>query len=426
MRTQERGELIYRTRSVCPVCLREIPAEIISRSDGVYMDKSCSEHGSFSTLVWADSGKNYLDWLRCGGIDVDRLPKTEQELSRELGGLNFGCEACIQPASAALMTTNRCNMNCPVCFTRDRKEALHEPELKECERLMRLYREKAGDDAMIEFCGGEPTVRRDLCELAGIARNIGFSFIQLNTNGIKLAESADYCRALRFSGVTTVYMGFDGMTDKPYLAKYGKKMLDIKKKAVKNCAAAGLAVVLVTCVIPDENDGELGQIVEYAKENMPTVKGVYLQPISYFGIYPEDSIRRITIPDVIRNLADQNPDISVSDFGPGCYDHAQCSFNACYMLDKEGRLKALTKFSRREIEPDAVHRLRKNLRASWLPSARKLLTIGGMAFQDGWNIDLLRVRRCSIQIIQKDGKLIPLCSKYLSGCNGSKVFPGIG
>jgi uncharacterized radical SAM superfamily Fe-S cluster-containing enzyme len=55
-----------------------------------------------------------------------------------------------------------------------------------------------------------------------------------------------------------------------------------------------------------------------------------------------------------------------------------------------------------------------------------MLTVGGMAFQDGWNIDLLRVQRCSIQILQKDGKRIPLCSKYLNGCNGSRLFPGIG
>ena len=96
------------------------------------------------------------------------------------------------------------------------------------------------------------------------------------------------------------------------------------------------------------------------------------------------------------------------------------------MQGKDGRLSALTRFAKREIEPDAVHRLRKNLRGTWLPSKRKMLTIGGMAFQDGWNIDLMRVQRCSIQIITKDGKLIPLCSKYLSGCNGSKIFPGIG
>ena len=66
------------------------------------------------------------------------------------------------------------------------------------------------------------------------------------------------------------------------------------------------------------------------------------------------------------------------------------------------------------------------MQTAWTPSARRTLTIGGMAFQDAWNIDLMRVKPCSIQIIQKDGALIPLCSKYLSGCNGAKLFPGIG
>ena len=53
------------------------------------------------------------------------------------------------------------------------------------------------------------------------------------------------CRRLRESGVTTAYLGFDALTEKPYFAKYGKPMLDIKKRAVENCAEAGLAVVLV-------------------------------------------------------------------------------------------------------------------------------------------------------------------------------------
>lgn len=417
---------IYKTKSVCPQCLREIYADILEREDGVYMDKSCPEHGPSSTLVWADSRENYLSWLSCGGLDVDALPRSPQEADAATGHRGFGAAACCQPASAALMTTNRCNMNCPVCFTRDRKEPLHEPSLEECRALMKSYRERAGDDALIEFCGGEPTVRQDILQLSRAARDLGFDYIQLNTNGIRLAESPDFCRDLRSAGVTTVYMGFDALTDKPYMAKYGRSLLDTKKKAVENCARADLAVVLVVCVIPGENDGELGDIVRYAAANMPTVKGVYLQPISYFGIYPKDDIRRMTIPDVIRRLESQHQDISARDFGPGAYDHAQCSFNACYMLDKNGRLRALTRLSRRRIEPDAVHRLRKNLRETWLPGDKKLLTIGGMAFQDAWNIDLMRVQRCSIQIIQKDGALIPLCGKYLSSCGGDRLFPGIG
>lgn len=417
---------IYLTKSVCPVCLRETTAEILDGDDGIYMDKSCPEHGSFHTRIWGDSKDNYLRWLRFGGVNVESLPQDDLELEHCLQGQSFCCEACTQPASVALMTTNRCNMNCPVCFTRDRREPLHEPGLEECEKLLRRYREDCGEDALLEFCGGEPTVRQDLCLLAELAREIGFDYIQLNTNGIRLAESADYCRSLREAGITTVYLGFDGVTDKPYFAKYGRNLLEIKKQAVNNCAQAGLAVVLVTCVIPKENDCELGEILRFAKANMPTVKGMYLQPISYFGIYPENNIRRITIPDVIRQLASQCDEIREEDFGPGAYEHAQCSFNACYIMDKNGRLRSLTRFSQRKPEEGAVHRVRRNLRGTWMPGPNKMLTVGGMAFQDGWNIDLLRVRRCSIQILQKDGKRISLCSKYLSGCNGIKVFPGIG
>lgn len=420
------NRFLYKTKSVCPICLKELYADILAYPDGIHMDKTCPEHGAVSTLIWADNAENYMKWLSFGGLDGKALPRTEEEVEMAVHGKGFDCEACQLPASSALMTTNRCNMNCPVCFTRDKKEPLHEPNLTECERLMRAYKEKAGDDALIEFCGGEPTVREDILQLSELARDIGFDYVQLNTNGIRLAESEEFCHALRHSGVTTVYMGFDGVTDKPYLAKYGRSLLEVKKRAVRHCEAAGLAVVLVSCVIPGENDMELGEIVRYAVEHMPTVKGVYLQPISYFGIYPEDNIRRITIPDVIRKLSQQHDDIQESDFGPGAYDHSQCSFNACYLLDQKGRLKALTRMGPRTVEPDAVHRLRKNLRTTWLPSPQKMLTIGGMAFQDGWNIDLMRVQRCSIQIIQKDGRLIPLCSKYLSGCNGAKVFPGIG
>ena len=128
----------------------------------------------------------------------------------------------------------------------------------------------------------------------------------------------------------------------------------------------------------------------------------------------------------VSRVLNDHPDVSEQDFGPGSYDHSQCSFNAAYALAKSGRLMPLTRFAPRSPSPDAVHRVRRNLMTAWTPSERKTLTIGGMAFQDAWNIDLLRVKRCSIQIIQKDGKLIPLCSKYLSSVRGEKLFPGIG
>lgn len=417
---------LYYTKSVCPICLKMVNAEIAEENALIYMNKKCSEHGSFKTLIWEDNAENYYRWLSFGGIDIEKLPNTVQEADRVIGKHSFEGEACRKACSGALMTTGRCNSNCPVCFTRDSNEPLYEPSLDECKAMIMQYKKRAGEGAPLELCGGEPTVRKDIFEISEYASISGFDYIQLNTNGIELATSYEYCMKLRGKGITTVYLGFDGVTERPYIAKYGKKMLDIKKSALENCKKAGLAVVLVTCIIPYVNDNELGGIVAFAKTNMPTVKGVYLQPISYFGIYPKEGNRRITIPKVLKKLELQTDgEISVNDFSPGAYEHPQCSFNGCFMLSKDNRLKSLTSFSKKESSTDGYERIRQSIKKAWMPSRVPILTIGGMAFQDAWNIDILRVLKCSVQIIGRDYRMIPLCSKYLTSCSGEKVHPGI-
>lgn len=420
------GKIIYYTKSVCPHCMKMIPATVEEKDGQIYMKKQCLEHGVFQTLIWQDNEKEYTKWLSYGGVNVEKLPQTPEDAMKLGNDLDFHCEACMQPSSAALMTTTKCNVNCPVCFTKTKNEKLYEPTFTQLKELIDFYRMKAGEDAILELCGGEPTTREDLCEIASYARSQGFDYIQLNSNGIRLAQSVDYCKELRNSGITTVYLGFDALTEKPYLAKYGRKMLEVKKQAVENCESAGLAIVLVTCVIPGENDGELGDIIEFAKQHIPSVKGVYFQPVSYFGTYENEKVKRITIPQVLRQLEEQTKgEVKKEDFSPGCYEHPQCSFNGNYVLGPTGKLMRVTKCTKKEHDPKGYHAIRKIVRKTWLPQKLKTLTIGGMAFQDAWNIDLLRISRCSVQIIGKDQRMIPLCSKYLTDTKQNKINPGI-
>ena len=47
------GETIRETRSVCPVCLRNLPARLVREADGaVLLEKSCPEHGAFRVPIW--------------------------------------------------------------------------------------------------------------------------------------------------------------------------------------------------------------------------------------------------------------------------------------------------------------------------------------------------------------------------------------
>ena len=227
------SKILSCTLSVCPYCLKEIPAKITAEQDRVYMEKSCLEHGSMKTLIWEDSPENYLKWLEDGGIHTDRLPRTEEEVCEQMRKGEFAGCAQVQPCSAALMTTNRCNMDCPVCFTRKKGDRRYEPSVEECREQLAFYRAHAGQDALVELCGGEPTVREDLPEIARAARELGFSYVQLNTNGLRLSGSIAYCRLLKDSGVTTVYLGFDGVREDASQTKYGRNILDQKRKAVE-------------------------------------------------------------------------------------------------------------------------------------------------------------------------------------------------
>lgn len=55
------GEIIGWTYSVCPVCLKRIPAVRVKENDSVYLHKDCEIHGHFKTVIWR--GKpDYLTW----------------------------------------------------------------------------------------------------------------------------------------------------------------------------------------------------------------------------------------------------------------------------------------------------------------------------------------------------------------------------
>lgn len=401
------------TKSLCPVCLRPLHARIVERDGWVYMEKNCPDHGDYSVKIWGDRGENYLRWLQYGGTEDETVTNCPH-----------GCGLCSehgsQSVSAALMVTTQCDLNCPVCFTRG-GQALT-PSIE----ALRHRLAHVDPSVLLELCGGEPTTRDDLPEIVAMASAMGFDYIQLNTNGIRIGREPWFLQKLKDCGLTTVYMGLDGVVSRAYEAKSGLDIFEAKIAALESCRAAGVAVVLVPCVIPGVNDDQLGKIVDFAKQWMPTVKGIYFQPISYFGAYPQAPTNemRITIPEIIRKLEEQTKgEVPMSAFLPGRYEHGACSFNGFF--GKRGdRLCAYTSFGPRERADDAAE-LRRNSKTMWKAGPMEFLSIGGMAFQDVWNIDLQRVCRCTIHVIGEEGKKYPLCSKYLTSCSGERLYPNI-
>ncbi len=421
---------VRETISLCPDCLRRIKASIYEKNGYMYMNKTCPEHGTFDTLVWEDDAASYLEWIEFGGAPRDKaVNKHMREIS---SGCPFDCGICehhsTDIASAALMTTNVCDVQCPICFTRDPAQKPYMPTNEELIDIARGYRDAYGADHLIELCGGEPTVRDDLPELVKGLKNLGFSHIQLNTNGLRIGRDLDFLLRMKECGLTVVYLGFDSTEESAYLIKYGREMLDAKIRAIENCEKAKIAVVMVPVVIKGVNSNKSGDIISLAKAHMPAVKAVYFQPVSYFGCYPgtprnED---RITIPKVLRDLeAQTDGEVSREHFKPGGAEHALCSFTAFYMMDKAGVLIPMTRSGPRGIIEDSAAKVIAYNKKAWFYSAEKMLAVGGMHFQDVWNIDIQRLRKCRICILNTDGRIIPLCAKYVTATNGKKLYEGI-
>jgi uncharacterized radical SAM superfamily Fe-S cluster-containing enzyme len=227
-----------------------------------------------------------------------------------------------------LDVTARCNQHCPWCFARAGEEVLPDPALSEISawynRLLELGEERPFN---IQLSGGEPTVRDDLAEIIRIGRDKGFEYIQLNTNGRRLALEPGYASSLASAGLSTVFLQFDGLTDDIYTALRGEPLSGIKLDAIAACRAAGLPVTLVPTIVKDVNTSAVGDLIRFVIENASVVKGIHFQPVSFFGRTPEVPIA--PEPENPERLSGGRPvtDRAITDAssnGLGCLQQTPC------------------------------------------------------------------------------------------------------
>ena len=147
-----------------------------------------------------------------------------------------------------LEVTKRCNMHCPVCFA-SAGEDREKGDIPICEIEKQYdFLMAHGGPFNIQLSGGEPTMRDDLPEIIHMGREKGFTFFQLNTNGIRLAREEGYAGKLKKAGLNTVFLQFDGVTDDVYQTLRGRSMIELKEKAVLNCSEAELGIALVSVI----------------------------------------------------------------------------------------------------------------------------------------------------------------------------------
>ena len=472
---EQEGKFEIYSSSICPVCLRRVPMRIYEEDGVIYLEKNCPEHGKFEDVYWGDAELYkwfYKNWYSARYVGSG----VEEPLTKIEKGCPYDCGLCPQHKTHTILgiidVTNRCNMACPICFAyAGAANYVYEPTYEQIVEMIKLLRSN-GPWACnsLQFSGGEPTLRDDLPDLIREARKAGMSHIEVNTNGLRLAEDLDYFRSLYEAGMNTLYLQFDGLREEIYKRLRGRgDLVPIKEKVLENARKIGLrSIVLVVTLAKDVNDKDLGDIIEYAVKNSDIVRCVNIQPISMAGRARKEEMRklRITIPDAIRLIEEQTGrKILAEDWRPVNWPvpvakgmeilksraypeftmHPMCGAST-FIVVENGSYTPITRYvdvdkfadifwniyylgvkGRRTrakaeilkllpmIKSDLVRGLVKDIVTKGSMEAlaslmHRVIMIGIMHFQDVWNMDLDRVQRCAIHYATPDGKVRSFCT----------------
>ena len=109
-----------------------------------------------------------------------------------------------EPFWVLFFLTRKCNLNCKYCFVKDNKSKdLSTGEVKQV--IDKLY--SLGIRA-IAFFGGEPTIRKDFCEILKYSVNKGI-FTYFTTNGVLLDKK--YIEKIGETGVDFIELSVDSV-----------------------------------------------------------------------------------------------------------------------------------------------------------------------------------------------------------------------
>ena len=315
------------TDSLCPACVKEARAEILSgradvrllvegrpgevraridEQDGaIVMTKTCAKHGAISDVISVD-------------------PAFTKRIERLFPGRDFESPASklrnhgtstIKYGRGSVLTvdlTNRCNMMCDPCFMDANQVGfVHELAWEEVQRILDdSLSVKPQRQMSVQFSGGEPTLSPHFLRAIQYAKDVGYFCVQCATNGVAFAQDPSLAKAAKLAGLRIAYLQFDGIGEEANAHRKVGNLFEIKLRAIENLHAAGIDVVLVVTVVRGVNDDQVGQVVRFAIENADKVTVVSFQPVSFTGRDEDISdekrrAQRYTLAHLARDLHDQ-------------------------------------------------------------------------------------------------------------------------
>ncbi len=417
--------------SICPECLRTIEGEVLGTPDGVVMRKSCPEHGTFECVVGSD-----LHAYRRIRQSSRSHHSPAQTAMPQAKGCPEECGLCPEHEEhtglAIIEITSRCNLPCPVCLADARATGSDVTPAQLSFALERLIRAEGGAHPAIQFAGGEPTLHPQLIDFVRQAHALGFRKMEVDSNGVLLAQNPDLAVRLKEAGLSGIYLQMDGFDEDDQLIIRGRNLFPEKLRAIENCKKAGLPAVLSVTLVPNVNDHRIWDLIQFAATQRLT--GINFQPIVLAGRYPRvlaKCTERISASHFTHEVEVQSgARLLPTDFRPTSCGLG-CGLLAYTLVKRDGALIPLSRLvgeeymrtqvadftdwdqllkqlsCETECNCGAQESLREKL-ANLLQGA-DYFSIGFHGMMDAYCLDVERAKRCCVHKLMMDGKLMPFC-----------------
>lgn len=175
--------------------------------------------------------------------------------------------------------TKRCNLNCSYCGAGCEKGD-GELTAEQIEKIVKAFTDCG--ITKVRLTGGEPLVRKDICDIAKrISKIPQVKKLALTTNGIRLKELA---KPLRDAGVTAINISLDTTDEEQYKKLTGYDGLQKVFDGIAECEKVGLSPIRLNAVlIRGQNDSSAESLINIARDKKIDVRFIELMPFSDEG-----------------------------------------------------------------------------------------------------------------------------------------------
>lgn len=184
-----------------------------------------------------------------------------------------------------ISVTDRCNLRCRYCMPREGLPFLEREELLTFEEILRFCRIAADlGIKKVKITGGEPLVRKGICDLVHNMRGIpGIESVTLTTNGILLSTCLPQLKAAGLSGVN---ISLDTLEREIFLRITRRDALPEALEGIRLAIDSGIPTKINCVAMRGVNETELTKIAAIAREREAAVRFIEMMPVGEGVLMP--------------------------------------------------------------------------------------------------------------------------------------------